>query len=119
VADLDVTLALREGAEKLKVPFHVGIGHCKDAFYSEEPEMTALEAEHRSLWKVWEKANVISTSMEAAAIMTIASLRRVRAGEVLAAIGSTCQDTPIVKKAGVEQAIEVALEAIRILNARD
>lgn len=119
VADLDVTMALRQGASKLGVPFHVGIGHCKDAFYTEEANMTALDAHHRELWKTWEKANVLSTSMEASAIFTIASLRKVRAGEVLAAIGSTCKNMPIVKKAGVEEAIKVAIEAIRILDAQE
>ena len=32
VADLDVTLALREAAKKLNFPHHCGITHCKDSF---------------------------------------------------------------------------------------
>ena len=35
VADLDVTLALREAAKKLEVNYHCGISHCKDAFFIE------------------------------------------------------------------------------------
>ncbi|MEW6040057.1 MAG: nucleoside phosphorylase, partial [Elusimicrobiota bacterium] len=35
VANIEVTNALIEAAKKLKVKWHAGINHCKDAFYTE------------------------------------------------------------------------------------
>jgi len=115
VADLDVTLALREAAKKLKLPAHTGIGHCKDAFFIEDKNIPIRE-EIDALWNAWYKSNVISTSMESAALFVVSSIRRVRAGEVLATIGLTYDDAPIIAKVGVEEAIRTAIEAIKILD---
>lgn len=57
--------------------------------------------------------------MEDAALFVISQIRKVRVGEVLAIIGLTYKDTPIVdKKLGVEDAIKTAIEAIKILEER-
>jgi uridine phosphorylase len=110
VADIDVTLALRESARALQLTAHVGISHCKDAFYSEEPGRTPLDHEQR--WRTWQRARVLSTSMEAAAIFVVSYIRGARAGEVVAVIGDTAGNTPIVKKVGIDEAIRCALEAV-------
>ncbi|MDD2520810.1 MAG: uridine phosphorylase [Kiritimatiellae bacterium] len=115
VADLDVTLALREAARNLRLPAHTGIGHCKDAFFIEDKNIPIRE-EIDALWNAWYKSNVISTSMESAALFVVSSIRRVRAGEVLATIGLTYDDAPIIAKVGVEEAIRTAIEAIKILD---
>jgi uridine phosphorylase len=119
VPDLDVTIALREGAIKLGHKVHTGVCHCKDAFYIEGELDIPLKEYNEDLWKAWYRANVLATSMEDAALFVISSIRKVRAGEVLAIIGLTYDDKPIVKKVGVDEAIKTALEAIRILHARD
>jgi uridine phosphorylase len=54
--------------------------------------------------------------MESAALFVVSSIRRVRAGEILAIIGLTYADEPIVAKVGVEPAIQAAIEAIKILD---
>lgn len=117
VADLDVTLALREAAAKLGVPAHTGIGHCKDAFYIEDRDVPIRE-EIDAKWNAWYRSNVISTSMESAALFVVSSIRRVHAGEVLAVIGLTYDDAPIIAKVGVDDTIKVAIEAIKILEAK-
>jgi uridine phosphorylase len=117
--DLEVTLALREAARRLGYPHHVGIGHTKDAFYSEGGSDLPLAQACRERWEVWQRAGVLATSMEAAAIFVISSIRKVRAGEVLAVIGLTYRDEPIVAKAGIEEAIRTAIEAVKILAAAD
>lgn len=119
VADLDVTLALRQAAKKLNIPHHCGIGHCKDAFFIESEKgglPLPMEEANKELWRTWERSNVISTSMEAAALFVVSSIRQVKAGEVLAIIGLTYDDAPIVAKVGVEEAIKVAIEAIKIME---
>jgi len=119
VPDLDVTIALREGAKKLGYKSHTGICHCKDAFYIEGELEIPIKEENDLLWKAWYRSNVMATSMEDAALFVISSIRKVRAGEVLAIIGLTYDDQPIMKKVGVDEAIKTALEAIRILEAQD
>ncbi|NLI75687.1 MAG: uridine phosphorylase [Candidatus Riflebacteria bacterium] len=119
VADLDVTLALREGAKKLGLRHHCGIGHCKDAFFIEGEEDLPIAEENIMKWNAWYRSNVLSTSMESAALFVVSSIRKVRAGEVLAIIGLTYDDAPIVAKVGVEEAIKTAVEAIKILHAQD
>lgn len=117
VADLDVTLALREAAQKLGITAHTGIGHCKDAFFIEDKDIPIRE-EIDDKWNAWYRSNVISTSMESAALFVVSSIRRVAAGEVLATIGLTYDDAPIMAKVGVEETIKVAIEAIKILEAK-
>jgi uridine phosphorylase len=119
VADLEVTAALRQAAGKLRLRHHLGIGHTKDAFYTEEASDLPLAEHCRQQWQVWQRANVLSTSMEAACLFVLSSIRKVRAGEVLAVIGLTYKDEPIVAKAGIEEAMRVAVEAVKILAAQD
>lgn len=119
VADLDVTLALREAAKKLGFKAHTGISHCKDAFFIEGDCGLPLEDENKSKWKAWYRSNVLSTSMESAALFVVSSIKRVRAGEVLAIIGLTFEDKPIVAKVGIDEAIKTAIEAVKILDAAD
>lgn len=119
VADLDVTLALREAAKKLGLKYHLGIMHCKDAFYIEEPDIIPHHSHNNQLWQTWRKANVAATSMESSALFTIGTIRKVRVGEITAIIGLTYDDSPIVKKVGVDEAIQTAIEAVKILHQWD
>ncbi len=119
VADLDVTLALRNACRKLGLKHHCGIGHCKDAFYIEGEETLPIAQENKMKWDAWYKSNVLTTSMEAAALFVVSSIRRVRAGEILAIIGLTYDDAPIVAKVGIDEAIKAAIEAVRMLAKQD
>lgn len=116
VADLDVTWALRKAAKRLKIRSHTGISHCKDAFYTEGVTDLPLKEWNEMMWKAWYRSNVISTSMESSALFIVSSIKKVKAGEVMAIIGLTYDDVPIVKKVGVDEAIKVAIEAVKILN---
>jgi uridine phosphorylase len=119
VADLDVTLALREAAQKLGYRWHCGITHTKDAFYIEDAKTLPIADYNQKLWTAWERGNVLATAMEAAALFVVSSIRKVRAGEILAIIGLTYDDAPIVKKVGVDEAIKTAIEAVKILYRLD
>ncbi len=120
VASIEVVNALVEAAKKLKYKYHVGIVHCKDAFYTEEfgehNYVFPMKEYNEFLWKVWQRSNVLATSMESSALFVISSIRKLLVGEVLAIIGSTWAKSPVIKKVGIEEAIKVALEAIKILE---
>ncbi len=120
VANIEVVTALIESAKKLNLNFHVGITHCKDAFYTESlgQNIIPLKEYNEILWKVWQRSNVLATSMESSALFIIGSIRKLLVGEVLAIIGSTFSKKPIMKKVGVEDAIKVAIEAVKILHSK-
>ncbi|MFH1541392.1 MAG: nucleoside phosphorylase [Elusimicrobiota bacterium] len=118
VANFDVTNALISAAKKLKIATHVGISHCKDAFYSEGKSIKSLPifTHNEQMWAAWYRSNVLATSMESAALFVVCSIRKVYAGEVLTVIGLTYSNQPIIKKVGVEKAIKIAIESVKILN---
>jgi uridine phosphorylase len=117
VADLGVTTALVEAAGKLGFAHHVGIGHCKDAFYAEFTQDLPMSEKWSESWKVWRRCGVLATSMESAAIYVISSIKGLRAGEVLAIVGLAYKDHPVLdKKKGIDEAIQVAIEAVKILE---
>ncbi len=116
VATPEVVFALREAAKKRGYPHHLGITHCKDAFYSEEEGYCACEEMSKMRWNAWMRANVIATSMEESAIFVVGSLRRVRTGSILSIIGATWAGQPIVGGVGPEKAIETALDAFLLLE---
>jgi len=118
VADFGVTAALVESSKKLGIKCHAGISHCKDAFYTEGNKDLPLAAYNEQMWQAWYRSNVLATSMESAALFVVSSIKRVYAGEVLAIIGLTYSDAPIVKKVGVEEAIKVAIEAVKIMEEK-
>jgi len=116
VSNPEVLFALREAAREQGFPHHLGITHCKDAFYSEEEGYSAQEEYNRMLWNTWLKANVISTSMEEAALFVIGSLRKVRVGALATIIGKTWAGQPIVKSIDPENAILTALKAFQLME---
>lgn len=118
VADLKVTNALVDAAEKLGITAHSGIVHCKDAFYTEGNTELPIADEIEKRWTAWYKSGVLATSMESSALFIVSHLKRKLAGEVLAIIGRTYDNKPIEKKVGVDEAIRVAIEAVKILDKK-
>jgi len=115
VADRKIVAALETAALKLGHPHHVGITHTKDAFFIEEAHLMPQMEELRRRWEIYRAANVLATAMEASALFVVASIRKVRCGEILAVYGNTFGHQPIMKKKGMEEAIQTALEAVKIL----
>jgi len=117
VASFEVVQALISAAKKLGHRYHVGVVHSKDSFYSETPKLVPNFEQTQQRWKVWTRSNVLATEMECAAIFTLSSIRGLRAGAVLAVIGAVTGEELVLKeKAGVEEAIRTALEAVKILE---
>ena len=84
VADLDVTLALREAAVRRGVRCHVGVGQSKDSFYGEvDPERMPIADELKQRWHAWVAGGALCSEMEAATLFVVASVLGVRAGGVM------------------------------------
>ncbi|VEI61520.1 nucleoside phosphorylase [Serratia rubidaea] len=114
VADRRVVQALAEAADKLGYRFLEGITHSKDSFYTQVfPDAVPAGELWQARQKIWQRANVMCSEMESAAIFVISSIRGCRASGVMA-----FSDAPD-QAAEVAKAIDTACEAIKILIAMD
>jgi len=124
VADLDVTLALREAAGQLGVPYHVGITQSKDSFYGQrQPERMPVADQLQSRWKAWIAGGVLCSEMEAAAVFVVSSILKKRAGGIMLVVGND-ELLPLppeeqAKRRDLGPLIQTAVEAIKILIKKD
>lgn len=89
VADFTVTAALKEAAEALKLPYHVGVVQCKDNFYGQHsPDTMPVSYELNNKWEAWIRCGALASEMESAALFIVAGVRRVRCGAVLLAVAN-------------------------------
>ncbi|HZW03786.1 MAG TPA: uridine phosphorylase [Anaerolineaceae bacterium] len=129
VADLDVMIALREGARRAGIPFHVGVSHSKDSFYGEtEPQRMPMAPYLAQRWDAWVGGGAICSEMEASAIFILAGIYRKRAGGVMLMGGAEegADHIPLDENArainpliDVNRAISVAVEGLKILIEQD
>lgn len=66
---------------------HVGITHCKDAYYMEKPQYQVDASQTKNRWLALRNANVLATEMEAAVLFTLGGLRRVITGALFINVG--------------------------------
>lgn len=123
IADFSVTSALREAAIALGQPYHIGVVQCKDSFYGQHsPERMPVAGELLAKWEAWRRGGALASEMETAALFTVASVLRIRAGAVMLCVWNQerdrsghaheeCHDT--------ERAIRVAVRAVARLIEQD
>lgn len=119
VADLDVTLALREAAAAHSgVRFGAGIVITKASFY---PGAVPSDG------AVWAQAHLAGVEMELATLLVVAGLRGIRAGGIFTVDGNPSEEAtgaeydphrPVVEE-GKQRMIEVGLDAISRLARAD
>lgn len=107
VAHYDVLKALKETVDEKELNFLMGVVHCKDSFYAQhEPNSMPNSDYLNSRWKAWEKAHVVGSEMETAALFVVGSVRNVRTGALM-----NFKD--------MNTTIQVACDAIRKLIKQD
>ncbi len=109
IADYRVVRALEVAAGN--APHHVGLVASDDGFYAVTPE------EARALY---DTRGVLGLEMEASAVFTVARLRGLESGAIMAVsnyIGDESLVPDEVLKAGVSKMIQTALDAIVLLEA--
>lgn len=77
IADFNVSAALLQAAKKYNRKIHFGIIVSTDAFYGNQKNL-----------KKWSKFGVLSVEMESSLIFTFASLKKLKAGSILAVDGN-------------------------------
>lgn len=123
VANLQVTNALVNAAEKLKQTYHAGVVQCKDAFYGQHrPETLPNAAELLNKWDAWCKLGTLASEMESAALFIVASYLKVRCGSCFLVVANQERaknnlENPQVHDTNI--AIKVAVEALRELIQQD
>ena len=124
VADLDVTLALREAAGRLGMHYHVGVTQSKDSFYGQrQPERMPVAEQLLSRWKAWIAGGVLCSEMEAAAIFVVSSVLRKRAGGIMLVVNN--QELPplppeeLVRRSDLGPLIRTVIEGMKILIEKD
>ena len=111
VADLDLTLALRQAAVKRGVPHHVGIVQSKDSFYGQhEPQRMPVARALQDRWEAWVQGGALSSEMEASAIMVVSSVLRCRAGGIMIT-GGTQND--------LANLLATAVDGVKLLIEQD
>ena len=85
VADFTLLTKLKENAEKLNFPHHMGICRSHDTMYGDRnPE----------LYRKWAATPAMASDMETATVLTIASLRGVHAASILNTVSAFQSDVP-------------------------
>lgn len=117
VADLDLTLVLREASEELGKKTHVGVVQCKDSFYGQHsPKKMPVSYELLEKWEAWKRLGVKASEMESAAIFVVGSALKCRCGSCFHVIWNQEREA-----AGLDQtmsedtsaAVKVSVEAMR------
>ena len=123
VADLDITLALREAAKESGFPWHVGIAQSKDSFYGQHnPERMPIADDLQRRWKAWMAGGAICSEMEAATLFIVAATLRVRAGGAMLILGNPDQ-RPMTEAeladSSIDRVIDTSIAGLRKLIAAD
>lgn len=123
VPNFEVLSALEQAASKLGNTAHLGIVECKDSYYGQhDPERMPVGTDLQQKWKAWQMAGALSSEMESSTLFIVASTLRARCGSILL----LCRNRE-AEKLGAEEistfdttpAIKTAIEALRILIAKD
>ena len=120
VANHEIVFALIQACKKLGKIYHVGISCTTASFYCGQARpgfknytQSKLENKIQDL----QKANVLNFEMEAATILTLSSLYNLRAGALFAVVADRNKNKFLYS--GIEDTIEVANEAVKILAEID
>jgi len=117
VADHQLLGLMKKACEERSYPHHLGITRSHDSFYIDNEQETL---------EYWSSKGVLGSDMEAATVLTLASLRGVRAAAVLnnvvlfgedvkEGIGEYVDETAATAE-GERREIEIALEALAALE---
>ncbi len=107
VANRHVVDALAKAGAALGLNFAEGISQSKDSFYGQhEPDNMPAAKRLHERWEAWEKAHVLCSEMECAALFVISSIRG-------------CRASAIMDFKDMSKTIQTACDAVRLLIKED
>ncbi|HZQ05670.1 MAG TPA: uridine phosphorylase [Anaerolineae bacterium] len=123
VADIDVVLALQEGARRVGAPYHLGISHSKDSFFGQhEPERMPIASQLQERWKAWMAGGAICSEMEASTLFIVSSVLRKRAGGIMMIAGHPDQRPMTdeeLARCDLDLLLRAAIEGLKVLIEQD
>lgn len=123
VSDFDVTCALKQAAENMGIPHHVGVVQSKDSFFGQhEPEIMPVSYELMDKWEAWLRMGCMASEMECAALFIASGFLRVRTGGCLLVVANQEREKaglPNKQVHDMDLPIKMAVEALRILIKED
>ena len=123
VGDYEILRALEQAAHNLGMRHHIGVVHCKDAFYGQHnPELLPQSEVLLQKWDAYLKLGCLASEMESATLFIVGGYRKVRTGTILLAMANQTRakmglPNPIVHD--TDSAIRTAIEAVRVLIKKD
>ena len=123
VGDYEILKALEEAADNLGMRHHIGVVHCKDAFYGQHnPELLPQSEVLLQKWEAYLRLGCLASEMESATLFIVGGYRKVRTGTVLLTMANQTRakmglSNPIVHD--TDGAIRTAIEAVRVLIRKD
>ena len=123
VGDYEILKALEEAADNLGMRHHIGVVHCKDAFYGQHnPELLPQSEVLLQKWEAYLRLGCLASEMESATLFIVGGYRKVRTGTVLLTMANQTRakmglPNPIVHD--TDSAIRTAIEAVRVLIRKD
>ena len=123
VPDFQVVKAAQQAAQKLGLPYNIGVTITKASFYTQTaPETKPVGPELIYRWEAYEKGGATSTSMECSVLFTVGASLGIRTGCVMAS-ATNCKDySENGRKSDIDiedRAIRTAIETMRMLIAKD
>lgn len=85
VADRHIVAALSDATKEAGLSYLEGIAHSKDAFYGQhDPDGLPNAQRLKERWEAWRQGNVMASEMETAGLFIVSSIRKARAGAIMA-----------------------------------
>jgi uridine phosphorylase len=123
VAHYEVVMALVEACKSLKFPFHVGITATAPGFYGAQGrKVPGFPPRYPHMVEDLVQLGVLNFEMETSALLTLASLGKVRAGAVCAIYADRSQNafvSPQDKDEAEQRCIHAGLAAMKFLYRLD
>lgn len=123
VAHYECVLALLEAVKRLKIPHHVGLTATASSFYAGQGRrVPGFTPRNENLPAELDHMNVCNLEMETSCLLTLASVRGMRAGAVCAVYANRHHDKFVdshQKDAAEKRCVETGLAAIEVIAEMD
>lgn len=122
-ADFNLCLSLRDAANSLSLPHHIGVVQAKDSFYGQHaPERMPVSDALLAKWEAYKRLGVLASEMECAALFCVAATLGARCGCVLNTVwNQTRRDLGIIDPDvhDTDAAIRCGIEALKLFIRKE
>ncbi len=116
VPSFDLVRAMVKSAEAANAAHHVGVTHCKDAYYGEKAAGFPRAEWWHKRWTELRACGVLATEMEAAALFAVTTVRAWSSAALFVAVDGSL--APSARLAAIRTPTRIAARAARVTVAR-